>query len=194
MNPITIRSTKDDYFVNETPPPLFQTYLACAKLVGESLIMKKNDSLLTPVTIHKCKVTKISIFYIMSNQEKEILGYMDIDPTKIAVTTLKSYSHKTYLGIGKKLMQVAIERAFKKEENLTLNAADNSHGFYNKIGLKAIDKEHNKIIKQECKFAESEGRMPNTKQYFPYAIPMQLSEKGKQTWRKIIQETPVLNK
>lgn len=165
-----------------------------SKVAGESSIRKKNSGLSIPVTIHKCKTTSISISYIISTQEKEILGYMDINPIKGEVTNLKSYKHKTYLGIGKKLMQVAIERAFRKEKDLTLNAAYNSHGFYNKIGLKAKDKYSNKILKRECSLAEIEGRVPNTGQYFSYAVPMYLSDKGKQAWRKIIQATPILSK
>lgn len=129
-------------------------------------------------------------YYRKSSSEK-----LEFQISKIVVSLINASKNKDYKGIGTALMQVAIEKSFNHqyEGRVLLDACWNSHGFYNKIGLKSFTNPRaDKAIEEELERAKIEKREPNTE--FLGSVTMYLPVEKTEEWKNKIKSAPILSK
>lgn len=113
--------------------------------------------------------------------------------SKICINDMRSIQKDKYQGVGTALYQVAIEHGRKHgcEGRLILDAAWNSHGFHYKLGSRSPYTEQNEKIAEELEKAKAEEREPNTKELG--SVWMYMPQEAIQTWKKKIEEHPILS-
>lgn len=190
---------KTHYFKRTDPIDFPAKVIQCETKIGKvHLIKRDSDKRITAkIFTSDNPWFKNSLFLIYKN---ELLGVLTYKYNSIyEIERLKAFKHDTYKGIGTALIQTLCEKillnnSFSKNNTCPLNkihldASDNSHGFYYKLGFRAVKEDDNDLIKEALEQTDSDS-ISKTTNLFSGCLPMQL--KYESDLLKMVERKPIL--
>lgn len=134
---------------------------------------------------------KIKGIYSDNFSNEEFEEYTKGASGAFCVERLVALGKSLFSGIGKGLMQLAVQRSFACSGRLLLAPTEDSAGFYRAVHLSTGDDSEDARLDIELLRARQEKRKPWPTGFWG---TFYLDETGRQTYQKIIADKPVLNR